>query len=110
MSKRSVKKTLKGPALFLLIGKVHTESHKDSQKMRKRQRNVCGVGGHLSAVMHSPTMGRAMPQPHGAGHGKEQRQRRTSYPPDTALNMGSFKRKEKATRFTPSPPAFRNAQ
>lgn len=44
MSKRSVKKTLKGPALFLLIGKVHTESHKDSQKTREQQRNMVWGG------------------------------------------------------------------
>lgn len=100
MSERSVKKTLQGPALFLLIGKVHTESHKDSQRMRTWQRSVVLGGGHLPAIMHSPTMGRAMPQPHGAGRGKEQRQRRASYPPDTALNMGAFKRKGKATFHT----------
>lgn len=52
MSKRSVKKTLKGPALFLLIGKVHTESHKDSQKTRKWQRNVVW-GGRTSFSHHA---------------------------------------------------------
>lgn len=44
----------KGPALFLLIGKVHTESHKDSQKTRKQQRNVVWGGEDIFQPPSTP--------------------------------------------------------
>lgn len=79
--------------------------------MRKQQRNVVWGG---EDIFQPPS---TLPQWEELCHSpmeqfmeKDRSKRRTSYPPDTAFNMGSFKRKEKATPFTPGPPAFRNTQ